>query len=482
MSPLHFLILFLLLSLPITCFSESVSAEDADIPKPIEKPDVMSSEYRAFWNDQIQSEIDARIEKFRKADATVVLTNVKPGSEVQIEQIGHEFLFGAHIFNFDQLGSDDLNAKYKELYGTLFNSATIAFYWKTFEPEPGKTRFQGAYEDSAEFWNQQSDPKSQPHWRRPATDPVVAFCESKGIQMNGHTIIWGNRKWQHPDWLPKDPDQIAEMEKLFEKRIKELAEYYQGRLNRWDVVNESATDYRLQKTGKLEQNDAFHQNSSYGLMPADYAFQAFQTAKAAFPETVQFNINEYAVDDFYADQVQNLIDRGCRIDLVGVQMHLFNPQETLDIAAGKNIQTPEIQKKRLSAADQTGKPLHLSEITITAPNDNEKGRAIQAEVARNLYRYWFSWPSMIGITWWNVVDDCGAPGEPSTSGLFTRQMEPKPSFFALNQLINEEWKTRLSFQAESDSVEYRFRGFKGTYRIRWINRDGTEKSMEMIVH
>ena len=62
---------------------------------------------------------------------------------------------------------------------------------------------------------------------------------------------------------------------------------------------------------------------------------------------------------------------------------------------------------------------------------------------RNLYRLWFSIKPMMGITWWNVVDDCGAPGEPSVSGLFTRNMEPKPSFYALDKLINHEWKTRL---------------------------------------
>ena len=215
------------------------------------KKDVMSPEYRAIWNDQVQKEIDQRIEIYRKGDAQVSFANVKPGTEVKIEQTGHKFLFGAHIFNFDQLGSDQANAKYKEVYGTLFNSATVAFYWKTFEPEKGKPRFAAAYEDSAEFWNKQKDPNSQPHWRRPASDPVVAFCESKGLQMNGHTIIWGNRKWQHPEWLPTDVAGLPEMDKLFEKRIRELAEHYKGRLNRWDVVNESAPVLRRRKSVAL---------------------------------------------------------------------------------------------------------------------------------------------------------------------------------------------------------------------------------------
>ena len=68
-------------------------------------PGVMSARYYEIWNDDVQKEIDARIEKYRKADASVTLQNVKPGTDVRVEQISHEFIFGAHIFNFRQLGT-----------------------------------------------------------------------------------------------------------------------------------------------------------------------------------------------------------------------------------------------------------------------------------------------------------------------------------------------------------------------------------------
>ncbi|MBQ4079355.1 MAG: endo-1,4-beta-xylanase [Thermoguttaceae bacterium] len=443
----------------------------ADGPRP-DGPDtsVMSQKYWEFWNEDVQKEIDARIEKYRKADAEIKLDGVAKGSPVKIEQIASDFMFGAHIFNFDQLGSDELNAKYKNVYGTLFNQATVAFYWKTLEPVKGSPRFEQKYEDTAEFWNSVKEPKKQPHWRRPAPDPVVAFCQSKGLQTTGHTIIWGNRKWQHPDWLPKDEANLDEMEKLFEKRIRELGERYGDRLSRWDVVNESSVDFG-REDGK----------SAYGLMPKDYAYKAYTVAGEAFPSSVEFNINDYSVDDRYAAQVADLRKRGARIDNVGIQMHLFNPQDTLKIADGEPIQTPDVQKKRLTAADKTGLPLILSEITITAPNDDERGRAIQANVARNLYRYWFSWPTMRGITWWNIVDDCGAPGEPTTSGLFTRQMEPKPSYYALEQLILHEWRTNLDLVAESDGAAVKFRGFKGKYRATYKDAEGKERTLEFDV-
>ncbi|MDD4016997.1 MAG: endo-1,4-beta-xylanase [Kiritimatiellae bacterium] len=468
-----------------------------------EQNPALSAAYWKLWNPEVQDRIDRDIGQHRKADASLKLADVPAGTEVKVEQLSHDFIFGAHIFNFDQLGTPERNRKYKELYGTLFNSATIAFYWKTFEVEPGRPRFKADERDTEAYWNSVKEPKKEPHWRRPATDPVVGFCESKGVRLHGHTIIWGSNKWQYPEWLferfcpPAEkakilalgadglkkltPAQIGELapvycrelRRLFEKRVVELAGYYKGRLHSWDVVNESATDF---SKGHMIPGDAICK-SVYGLMPGDYTYHAFKTAGRLFPENVALNINDYLNSAAYTSQVKDLLARGCRIDIMGTQMHLFNPQQCLDIADGKPIETPEIVWKRMETLAKAGLPLHLSEITITSPGDDARGREIQAVIARNLYRLWFSVKPMMGITWWNVVDDCGAPGEPSVSGLFTRDMEPKPSFHALNGLINGDWKTRLTLKAgEGGSV--RFRGFKGRYRVTYTDASGTAKSAE----
>lgn len=44
----------------------------------------------------------------------------------------------------------------------------------------------------------------------------------------------------------------------------------------------------------------------------------------------------------------------------------------------------------------------------------------------------------MGVTWWNTVDGGGVKGEPLVSGLFTRDMQKKPAYHALDQLINRE--------------------------------------------
>ncbi|MDO4569463.1 MAG: endo-1,4-beta-xylanase [Planctomycetia bacterium] len=476
-------------------------------------PSVMSDAYYQIWNDEVQKQIDERIEKYRKADAVVSIENVKLGTDIRVEQISHEFIFGAHIFNFNQLGTDERNEKYKALYGTFFNSATVAFYWQKFEIEPGKPRFATEERDTAEFWNNCPNPKSQPHWRRPSSDQVVEFCESKGIRIHGHPLVWGNRTWHHPGWLwtefaspeerknlgiPKSElykrsaDEIYAMGKgyidaldsrTFE-RIRIIADHYGDRVDSWDVVNESASDYH----GNTEAGGPVCK-SSYGLMPADYTIRSFRVANEVFPKQTLLNINDYANSRNYVEQTKELLKKGCKIDIIGSQMHLFNPRQTLDIAEGKTSiwfggmqMTPDGIWRTMEMLSETGLPIHLSEITITAPNDDPTGRDIQAIVARNFYRMWFSIPNMMGITWWNVVDDCGAPGEPTTSGLFTRNMEPKPSFYALNQLINHEWKTNLVFKADKSSMEIPFRGFKGTYRVRWIDSEGNAQQKEIVVH
>lgn len=466
----------------------------------------MSDAYWKIWNAEEQSKIDHDIDQNRKADAVLLLKGAPDGTEVKVEQISHDFLFGANIFNFDQLGKDEYNRRYKELYGTLFNSATIAFYWKSFEIEDGKPRFKAEYRDTAEYWNKCEKPKEETHWRRPATDPVVKFCESKGIRLHGHTLCWGNRKWQHPDWLFKkycpenekkallglgakklqamSPDEIAriapvyvkEQERIFDRRVTEIAEHYRGRLDSWDVVNESATDFGQ---GRMIPDKPVC-SSHYGLMPGDYTYRYMKMADKLFPKSVRLNINDYVNDQRYVNQVKDLLARGCRIDVMGSQMHLFNPKDCLAIAEGKKVahrvNSPQQIRDTMALLAQAGLPIHLSEITITSPGSDERGKAVQAVIARNLYRTWFSIKPMVAITWWNVVDDCGAPGEPTISGLFTRDMQPKPSYFALNKLINNEWKTRMSIQAGKDGT-VKFRGFKGKYRVTYKDSSGNEKSL-----
>ena len=501
---------------------------------------VMSDKYWEIWNDEVQARIDADIEKYRKADAAVEI-DAPEGTEVKVEQVSSTFFFGAHIFNFNQLGKHEWNERYKELYGTLFNSATVAFYWRTLEPYPYAPRFAERYEDSENFWNSCPQPKDQPHWRRPAPDPVIDFLKTRGCRIHGHPLVWGNTAWHRPTWIwdgfcpeaekfaleqktgvkmpvanwripvgTKDMldnergweaswqkvfDRLSEEEVaktvptfieayngFYEKRIRDIAERYGSRVDSWDVVNESATDYHMWQDEKAVRGVPC-QRSIYGIMPGDYTYRGFQWAQKHLPKTAWLNLNECNMEPFFFKQAKDLEANGCRVDVVGSQMHLFNPAESVNIARGEGPEhlRPEKVAERFRILSQAGKPIHLSEITITAPDNSPRGQMVQAIIMRNLYRAWFSVERMNGITWWNVVDDCGAPGEPSISGLFTRDMRPKTAYFAMDDLVNREWRTHLTAKVErkgggGEGGVVRFRGFRGKYRLAWKGADGKVRS------
>ena len=328
------------------------------------KPNVSQAEineafgpaYREQWNDKLQQRINADIEKNRKAEGEFSLPASAAGREIQVEQLSHDFIFGAHIFNFDQLGTDERNRRYKELYGTLFNSATIAFYWKQLELEEGHPRFRPEYRDSADFWNHCPNPNSQPHWRRPATDPVVEFCRSKGIRLHGHTLVWGNNRWQIPDWLigrmplhflkkanleqnPSDgtlecqataypfeemsADEMAEampeyttlLNVLTAKRIMEIAIRYGDKIDSWDVVNEA-----------IMEDGSYRRSPFYEILGEEFIPLAFQYAHEADPDA-ELYYNDY---NMWAEGKRNTVvkligelrKRGLRINAVGMQSHM----------------------------------------------------------------------------------------------------------------------------------------------------------------
>lgn len=110
-------------------------------------------------------------------------------------------------------------------------------------------------------------------------------------------------------------------------------------------------------------------------------------------------------------------------------------------------------------------------VEIAAPGVDDTSRKIQAVLVRNIYRAWFAHPKTMGITWWNTVDGAGVAGEPLVSGLFTREMEKKPAYDALDELINREWRTNLSVAADANGT-VAFRGFRGRYRLSWTGADG----------
>ena len=438
------------------------AASSADVP----------AGYAKQWNASVNRGIDERIEKYRKADA--VIEGLPAGATVKVEQLSHAFQFGSHIFNFDQLGRDDWNAQYRATFTNLWNAATVSFYWDRMEVREGEIRYKAGPRDTAEFWKSVKDESTKDKWekypeyRRPAPDMVLDFLDAHGISAHGHLMIYP--VFVAP-WMTNGVDK-AGLAKRYERRIRQLGEHYGARLDQWDVVNETV-DRSCSMAGP------YHDKVVWGrpnhLVPDDYTFRCHQWADEAFPKSVNLEIND-SWRPIYVPFIQSLIDRGAKIDVVGLQMHIFKAQHAAAIARGERcvangtLWDPESQFQMLWALDTLKRPIHISEITIPAPDDTPEGEEIQARMMRDNYRLWFSWPTVYRITYWNLVDHT-YHNENLASGLYTFEMRKKKAYYALDRLINHEWKTNLAAVADPTGT-VRFRGFKGRYRLSWADADG----------
>lgn len=131
------------------------------------------------------------------------------------------------------------------------------------------------------------------------------------------------------------PEYALKSNQLMADRILEIALHYKSRFQSWDVVNESATDVGL---WRMIPGDGICK-SHYGVMPGDYTYRSFMIADSVLPKAAKLNINDYLNNEAYVRQLKDLQARDCKIDILGSQMYLFNPQQCLDIAVGNMRQT-----------------------------------------------------------------------------------------------------------------------------------------------
>lgn len=409
---------------------------------------LISPAYEKLWSDPaLQSRIAEGIRHHRQSDAVIRVADYdgKPlaGVKVVVAQHDSPFQFGSNIFKLGDYADETLEHGYETAFCALFNGATVPFYWRTLEPEQGRPRF-------AEH--------SVPIARRPPPDRVVKFCKEHGLRMHGHTLVWNLRKWSVPDWVPADPNHAAP---FWEKRIKEIGGRYGADIKRWDVLNEAVAHYERRPGG-------------LGMQP-DYEGKSFEYAEKHLPADARLDINETtdawstsALQPEYTALIKRLLAAGRRIGGIGLQFHLFSDDELLRTLAGE-IFTPAILLAALDHYARLDRPIHISEITLTAPGNTPEGLEAQAIVARNFYRLWFSHAAVEGITWWNLPDGGAAQGENKVySGLLFDDMRPKPAYLALKKLVREEWRTRAEGMTDADGI-FRFRGFHGSYLISTEN-------------
>ncbi len=374
------------------------------------------------------------MEQCRKGDAVLSFKDSKGqplvNATVQIDQTGHEFLFGCIAFELvrsNNLPNPDL---WKQRFSELFNFAVFPFYWASYERQPGTTP-------------------------RDETLAAVKWCQERGITTKGHPLVWTNQAGT-PKWLLELSPEESEDRML--KRVTREVSGFAGVIDIWDVVNEPTHCPAWKRIGAKPPAPRVEEEV------LDYIDKAFRAAHQANPKA-HLILNEYMVTARQPDRerfyqlVAKLKQRGTPISGLGIQAH--EPREEWF--------SPEKVRTTLDRLGELGYPLHITEFIPQSGGKPITGgwregtwtEEAQAEFAEQFYRLCFGHPAVVSINWWGLSDrQIWLPG----GGLLRADYEPKPVYTRLKDLIHRQWQTNL--MAETDEKgRVAFRGFYGAYDI-----------------
>lgn len=410
----------------------------------------------SFYTD---AKIQRDIENNRKGAFVIEIVdenkNPVTDAKVNIRQISHEFKFGCSLFLLDELGDDDRNEKYKELFKKVFNYGVVPLYWDTLEPEKGKPRF---------------DIESPEIYRRPPIDRIKKFCIENNIKTKGHCLMYNSF---NPDWMPSNH---RELKMAVDKRLKEIGERYADFFEDVDVLNELHRKYKY-LYGEAEKIRNFPISDE-----KNHVNWCFAEAKKHFPFSTLF-WNEGCYETFgkhyegdksyYYLMLKNYINQGVPIEGIGMQFHAFEGYEQ-----SKLIYNPVRQLDLFELYSEFGLPIHLSEVSIPSYSNEPEGEYVQAELLKRLLSLWFSQKNIESVVWWNLVDKTAYEGENHFhAGLIRNDMTPKPAYEELDNLINKVWHTELSVECTDKNI-VSFNGFYGDYEVEVIS--GNKKIVKKI--
>lgn len=398
-----------------------------------------------------KSRADRDIEQNRKGFFKLFLkdetgANITSDAVVTLTQDTHEFDFGCNIFMLGQYEEEAKNEKYCDLWRRIFNTAVVPLYWEGTEPVKGQLRYHSGSRNNI--------------YRRPPVDMVVDYCLKNAIRMKGHPLFWHEFV---PEWLP---DDFAEIKPYIVKRFREISEKYAEVIPCFDVVNEPS---RIWDVHQRDKDRVKH------LVPDDdYCTWLFRLAEREFPSS-ELLLNDAVRASFcefrgkyggYYLTAKDLIQRGLKIDRIGLQCHLGSDDFF------RNVYDPERLYDMLDTYETLGRPLVISEISVPSVFQDVENLELQTRAVETLYKVFFSHRAVNGIFWWNLTDDgilsakrVAAGENIPTTGLIDIKYQEKPAYLALDRLINNEWRTNLTFNLDKDTP-IEFRAFYGSYTIQ----------------
>ena len=367
------------------------------------------------------------------------------GVPVTVEQARHEIAFGC--IGFDETerawrrltgatpaaGEDELLDRLDELWFDLFDTATLPFYWGTFEPRQGTLRT-AALREAAEHY------------------------VSRGARVKGHPLVWHTVA---PRWLEAYPDE--EVLRLLRARVRRDAAEFAGLVDTWDAINEVVIMPVFTKDTNAVTRVA------KGVGRVGMVRLAFEEARAANPAATLL-LNDFDMSADYERLVEDVLEAGIRIDALGLQSHMhqgaWGQDKTLDV---------------LERFGRFGLPLHFTETTLLSGelmpkhlddlNDHQvehwpstpDGLDRQAEEIVAHYRALVEDARVQAVTYWGLADHgmwLNAPG-----GLVFADGTPKPAYDALRELVRGRWWLAPTTVVTDASGSVEVSGLPGRYAV-----------------
>ena len=383
-------------------------------------------------------EAEARIERYRKADLTVEVTDSagRPveGAAVEVAMRRHAYGFGTAVSAPLVLGPEYSGGKrvftaedrqrYLQTLGRLFNTASPENVLKI------------------ESWTGEW---GAPHYGRENALTVVRTLNDMGLDVRGHVLVWpGWTRFRAPclDVVKDHPEALAA---FVLDHVRDEAGALRGQMAAWDVINEP-----------------YRHHDVIDVVGREAMIDWFQAAREADPDALLF-INETQIlpgddvqrQDAYYETVRYLLDGGAPVDGIGMQGH-FRGAPT----------PPERVLEILDRFGELGPQLDITEFDFDTADE-----AVQADYTRDFMTAVFSHPATRSFTMWGFWE--GAHWRP-TAALFTRDWQPKPNAEAYQDLVLNRWWT--DEQGTTDRAgRYGVRGFHGAYDVTVRAEGKTER-------
>ena len=368
-------------------------------------------------------------EAIRQHRMGTLVIQTAPGAEVRVEQLRHEFWFGAALANqfFGARSDAESAAKYKQAFLENFNAAVTenALKWHSMEPRQGEVDYT-------------------------VVDAMLAWTREQGIPLRGHNVFWGIPNRVQP-WLKTMDDDT--LRATLKARAQDIARRYRGQFAEYDLNNEM-----------------LHGNYYEERLGASITRQMADWMRQEDPQAVLY-LNDYDIltgrrlDD-YLVHIRKFLGQGVPIGGIGVQGHLHG--DTFDPVALQNA---------LDRLAQFKLPIRVTEFNFPGQRSKYYGQrgarlsdeeeAAKAKALADYYRICFAHPAVDGILMWGFWEGANWI---AVSSLYRRDWSSTPAALAYRDLVFKEWWTTWRGQADAQG-HCEVRAFFGRHRVTLGGRE-----------